>query len=1264
MTGFVHLHVHGEGSLLDGLSRPGDISRAAHDMGMDAVAQTDHGSLTQALAFARSARDIGVKPIIGVEFYLSLGSRFERNEVTTRSGDVSSGEGNKTKRYEHLTLLARTTQGWENLVRLFNESQDSYWYVPRIDYDLMSEHNAGLICLTGCLGGPILGPLSRHVLHEDALISYKKSISRFRDQMSQDAFDNCLALAKQHLGDDDADDAALPDEVTRTLVAFRREQLETTDYIDVARQNLARLISIYGVENVYVELMEHGIPAEQKALPLAQRLAVEAGVACVATNDSHFTHEEDAVGHDGWLAMRTSGGKLNTPGRFRFHGDGYWIRSEQQMRALHTESWWQQACDETVKVAERVDEWILPEYEGVRLPTFPLPPNEKDSLTFLVRLVKEGALERYGSPLPAVVKKRLAWETRVIRDLGLIDYFLIDWDLIAWARSTDTPTDWIARAQGDHLPDERETKTPIFVGPGRGSAAGSCVSYCLGIVNLDPLRHNLYFDRFLDPTRVGMPDVDTDFEKERRDECYAFLVERYGRDRIARLGTVGRKQVKAAIKSGCSIVGINEQTANTLTKLIPSGEDGDMPLPELLDATNDASAAFRREMEAYPNTEQMDEALTYAHSFVGLSFNEGIHACGVLIGDRDMTGEIPMRVNRESSDENAPRVTSWDGREIDSLGMLKLDLLGLRTLDIIHTALTLASAQVGHDLTYEDIPDPDDTERDDVAAAWAMLRQGETAGVFQFSSSGMTTLIEQIEPREWSHITAAAALYRPGPLKAGMHTQYADRLNGREGVDYGIFSARRDPDEIEVIEQVLGETFGIPVYQEQAMALGRSVAGFADAMVNKLRKAISKKQVDQFPALGEKFVAGAILNHTEDGAPKVPFAPDTAEALWKALEGSAHYSFNKSHSAAYALLGFQTAWLKSTYPAAFGAAVLAHTDRSQSVERSGIIESMRRMGVSMMPPSINDSVEDTSNPDPHTILVGFSDIKDVGKSGVDIVAERHEHGPYTSLSNLISRVPTLTSLNITALIEAGCLDTFGPRRGQTVIAGALASHPDMEVPEWEWGDVERWTGQKKRIGIAFGTHPLDVAGEPPKRWIDSRGHRVEKAPSNLSVVFTKNDGDPVHVIAVIGALVTKTLSSGVAAFLTLENQTQGIDAAIWPRSLSRIAADSLSIGTVVIASGNVKMREVVSDEGEVTVKAELWINSLVPLDVPDHGRRRKVRAINLDVLTQDEPEPAPTREPPPLPAKPTPEPEALPELQRTSLTLSPNDRPERVGTGW
>lgn len=1102
---FTHLHLHTDCSLLDGTARPEALAERAAQLGMSSLAITDHGSLRGAAVFARECEKRGIKPIIGVEFYLAYGDRKE-----------------KTRDYHHITLLAVNEQGWRNLVFLHNASYDSFYYVPRIDYGLLEKYREGIICLSGCLGGPLLEPLS------------KIENLNFRQAL------------KSVYGD--KTDSELLVEVKNSKNAANND----LENFLKAQNALKRLKKIYGIDHFYVELMSHGIAKEDRVLPLLAEMAEKENLECVATNDSHYCNENDAKSHDGWLAVRVASSQtkniLDDPDRFRFEGEGYFLRSENEMLALRDEAWWKKACANTEKVAQKIASKVLPT-PGLHLPSF----GAEDSYRLLVEKTWAGAQKRYVQPSVQVVE-RLKKELHTIRALGLSDYFLISADLLAWARSDKTASDWINGTESGIK------KKPILIGPGRGSGAGSLVLYCLNITNIDPLRHGLLFERFLDPTRIGMPDVDTDFEQDRRDEGYEYLQQRYGTERIARLGTIGRAGVKAGIKSGCRLLDIPDSFATKLTKLI--GED------EVL------GEDFYNLASQYPDQKSLTTALEYGKSFIGLAQNEGIHACGVLISDRDIDGFIPVR-NGEI------RITAWDGKDIDALGLLKLDLLGLRTLDIIHSACEMAQ------ISPENIPDPDSIE---AKPAWDLLCQGDTAGIFQLGSSGMKQLIAAIQPRRWAHLTAACALYRPGPLKENLHQKYADRLNGRETVSYAMFST--DINEIGAIEKVLGETFGLPIYQEQAMELGRIVGGFNDIETNRLRKAISKKIPEEIDALGKLFVSKA---------PTQGFSSQTAANIWQALEGSARYSFNKSHSCAYGLLSFQTAWLKAIYPAAFTAATLNYTPRGglngkNDDIRHEIINSALQKNITICPPDINTSPLTTTAIDPKTIIIGLNEIKDVGKAAAPIIKNR----PYSSINDLYQK-NTLTTTNLKGLIEAGALDRFGKRKGQYQIVEALKTRPATQPLDSEFDPIDLWARQIERIGISFTTHPLYTALQNPKaqqiingNFIDPYGNPIILPPLSLGEIKKETTPRQITTIATIATKTIKMLANGKAAFLTLENPHHQIPAVIWSNTLKRTDENLLQIGNTLKILAQTRIRTHQTEEGEET-QIELEIKNLQPL---------------------------------------------------------------------
>jgi len=813
----VHLHNHSEHSCLDGLGRLRGMCQIAAEQGQDAIALTDHGTLGGAWKFAKAAKEVGIKPIQGCELYLSLGAREERNEeIEPRDdegdtdadddshGKTTGGGDTKTRRYQHLTVLASSTQGWDSLVRIQSAAHSSFWYKPRADFDLLARHSDGLIVLTGCLGGPVASKLKRG------------------------------------------------------------------DY-EGARANLGRLIEAVGKDNVYVEVMDHGIAAERKVTGGLVDLAREFwGPAdyerrVVATNDAHYPRDTDAAAHDAWLAVGV-GRKLDDTNRFAFKGTGYFIRSAEQMRGIFDDgNGTTKAVDTTLDIAERCSGDVLPS-SYLRLPQFPTPQGFTGIASdYLKQQVKAGAERRYGAPLPQPVRNRLNFEFEIIRDMGLADYFLIVADIIDASR-----------------------KHGVRVGPGRGSSAGALVSYCLEIVNVDPLAHGLLFERFLDPARVGMPDVDIDFDTAGRDWAINYAVTKYGADRVARIGTFGMALSRQAIKNAARVLN-HVSIGNELSKLVPIAGDGKpMGFDKLDDEDNSAAAAFRAKAA---DTDEAKAVVELAHSFEGVVAQEGIHACGVVIADAPFDGLVPLRWDHRKGAEEDTAVTAWDGKDMDDAQFLKLDFLGLRNLDVISAAVRLIEATTGEVVDADNPPTDPTNER--VQATWAGIAAGRTSGLFQLEGSGITRLCEQIRPESLDDLSAIVALYRPGPLGAKMHEHYAARKRGEEDVDYAIFTA--DPAEQTVIASVLDDTYGVPIYQEELMQLGELVAGFGPAEKNRLRKAFSKKIRAEMEAMKSSFVDGAQaeLRDEAGNVEKMAFAVSTAETLWQTFDASSEYIFNR-----------------------------------------------------------------------------------------------------------------------------------------------------------------------------------------------------------------------------------------------------------------------------------------------------------------------------------------------------------------------------------
>lgn len=874
---FVHLHTHSDGSEFDGLSTVARIVQSAAADGNPAVAITDHGSISSSWALRVLSEKAGIKPIPGIEAYMTVrGTRQDPEKihvasdaVDTDAGDEgnATGRSTKTKTYEHLTILARTDVGFRNLILLSNLSQETKWGGhPLMDYELLAEHGEGLIVLTGCLGGPIAGPLSR--------------------------------ITGEHEEHDAAE-------------------------MDRAQENVDKLISAVGRENVYIEIADHGIPAQESALPRLYEFADKNGLKLVAANDSHYIREQEQPAHEGWIALglgkqRKRPMTVSSPDRYRFSGHGHHFRTAEEMHAVRPDDErWQEACDETVRIADRVESEIYPETR-LRVPRFPVPAaftkketrglkDGEDPLTlaYFKRRTQVGAKYRYGKPT-TVTMDRLVHECEVVRNLRMMDYFLIVADLIEWARSDWTIQDWIDRHDGireisEDDPD-RERKDPILVGPGRGSAPGSLVSYALMIVNADPIANGLLFERFLDPDRAEMPDIDVDFEKLRRPEVIAYISARYGHDKVCYLGMHGTNKTKSAFDSAGRYLEIPTNTVTDIKKLIHDDtptisammRQRSMPESPASDASESEVKAYETQLDAYEKGVDLREHLQenphhrkfflFASTYESVITNPGKHACGFVISDEPLLPLIPMRVNKDGE-----WVSEWDGGDVADFGLLKMDILGLRTLDVARAAEDNVRANFG-DVPFDFMePILDGKEAD---CAWQMLGEGRSIGVFQLESGGMRDLLTTARPSNLDDLSALIAAFRPGPMSAGMHTDWAERTGGKKSVSYD--SMTTDPAEQEVIASVLGETSGVILFQEQMMRLGKIVGNFSVAQANQLRRAISKKNQSMLDELRDAFIEGAQQEGVgEDGRPVSAISKETAERLWVAFEGSGRYAFNK-----------------------------------------------------------------------------------------------------------------------------------------------------------------------------------------------------------------------------------------------------------------------------------------------------------------------------------------------------------------------------------
>lgn len=1222
---FTHLHVHTEYSPLDGISRLEElVARAAAD-GQTALAITDHGNLSGAWAFQNACEAAGVKPVIGCEVYLAVGSRYDHATITIPDDDAADPEAaDREKRYHHLTLIARSRRGWRNLNLMLADAEHHVWSKPRIDYDLLAEHADGIIVLTGCLGGPVLGSMAQAVAAGQRAAQARATFTGTPADLLEQATAHArrwetirgtwertaatlTAAARRRLPTPEHAtlDTDLPEPFTATMAditAWRTER----DAIDTAagrpivaaahaadragrdadrwqanaREALDRIIAAVGHENVYVEVMEHGIPAETAALPAMAALADEYGLPLVATNDAHYTSPEDQPTHEAILAMQSKR-PLDDPRRFRFHGHGYHLRTEAEMRALRDEPWWQTACDNTALVPARVADRVMPS-RRMRLPHYPVPDGHGSEMDHLRELVWAGARQRYGAPVPDGVVERLEHELGVIEQMGFPAYFLIVREMIHWSR-----------AHG------------IIVGPGRGSAAGSCVSYCLGIVTIDPLRHGLLFERFLEPGRKGMPDIDTDFEKARFDLVYDWAQRRYGAESVARIGTFAIATTKRAIKDAARVLRM-PGLGDRLSKAVPVVGGKPYTFDQLARKDDLKGEKFRRILAASrgDGARVVDLAARYANTIAGTS----VHACGVIISAKPLVGHVPVRLDgKELAAGRQVYVTEWTGPELEDLGLLKMDMLRIRNLDVIAKAIDYIEATTGERIDYYGLPDPDTHGDDRVNRAWRLLREGRTSGVFQMDSDGMRRLAQQIQPTRWSDLTAILALYRPGPMGAGMHETYARRKSGDEPVDYTYLTD--DPVEARWIDTVLGDTFGVFVYQEQVMRLGTVIAGFNAAMRSKLRKAIGKKKKN---LLDEVFTAmrdgGGREFRAPDGQVISPvFRPETVERVIDAMQDAASYLFNKSHAAAYAQVTFNTAYLKANWPAAYGAAILATT--GDDSKRATAIRSLQEEGVRILPPDVNRSRVETFPEDETSIRLGLGEVKGVGEVAEAIVAARPDGG-YLNGDHLRRIIADRFNVSAwEALIGAGACDDFGPRLGQLQVARTLTAPEPVPVPNVEYGLLERSVRERALLGVSLSENPLRRYRDQIRAWrvpgVEAEGGEQLGAHPVTVARVPKADGALVIVAGILATAKERAYSKGQMLDVTIEGGKGALRGVMWAEDLAaqNAAGGVPQVGSVVAARARVRIREfeIADETGEavgVERVRELTVTRLwrIPID--------------------------------------------------------------------
>ena len=1072
MKPFIHLHVHTQYSLLDGQAPIDSLIDKAYNDGMRAIAVTDHGNMFGIKEFfnkvnkkngkvqgaikdlqkelktletaepsaenslrkeelskqLNEAKGNLFKPIIGCECYCARNHRHKRETKEDRSG-------------WHLIVLAKNMQGYKNLIKIVSLSwTDGFYGRPRIDKELLEQHHEGLIVCSACLGGEIPQKIMKGSIQEA-----EEAILWFKNLMGDDYY---LEMQRHETHRPDAD------------------------------------------QTVY----EHQVEVNKVLVELAHKHNIK----LIATNDVHFVNEEDADAHDRLICLST-GKDLNDPNRMRYTKQE-WLKTTAEMNQIFSDI--PEALSNTLEIADKVEFYSID--SGPIMPTFNIPTDfgteeeyrkkftEKDifdeftqdengnvvlsqadaeakikklggydklyriklEADYLAKITYEGAKERYGEPLSEEVAERLQFELHIMKTMGFPGYFLIVQDFIRAARE----------------------ELGVSVGPGRGSAAGSAVAYCLGITKIDPIKYDLLFERFLNPDRISLPDIDTDFDDDGRGEVLRWVTEKYGAERVAHIITYGTMATKSAIKDVARVEKLPLAESNRLAKLVPDKipdmkkfklKDAIEYVPELKEAATGRDPLMR-------------DTLKYAQMLEGNVRNTGVHACGVIIGRYDISDVVPVSTAKDKDTGEEMLVTQYEGSVIEETGLIKMDFLGLKTLSIIKDAIENIRLTTGHELDIDNISLED-------PATYQLYCDGKTTGTFQFESAGMQKYLKELQPSKFEDLIAMNALYRPGPMD--YIPSFIARKHGKEEIKY----------DIPVMERYLKDTYGITVYQEQVMLLSRLLANFTRGESDALRKAMGKKLIEKMNHLKSKFMAGGEANGYQEA---------TLNKIWADWEKFASYAFNKSHATCYSWVAYQTAYLKANYPSEYMAAVLSR-NLSNISDITKFMDECKTMHIQVLGPDVNESILKFSVDKEKNIRFGLGAIKGVGESAVqNIIEERERNGKYKDIFDFVERVnlSSCNKKNIESLALAGAFDNFGIQResffvdngkGETFLDifvrygnkyqmdkantvnslfgdDCFVAISKPEIPQAErWSDLERLNKEKELVGIYLSAHPLD-----------------------------------------------------------------------------------------------------------------------------------------------------------------------------------------------
>ena len=1064
MPDFVHLHVHSEYSLLDGANKIKDLPVRAKELGMKAIALTDHGVMYGVVSFYKECVKNGIKPIIGCEVYVAKRSRFDK-------------EPNIDSSYNHLILLVKNKTGYQNLIKLVSLSFiDGFYYKPRIDLEILEKYSEGLICLSACLAGK----LSELILKDDM------------------------------------------EELEKTALWYK---------------NLFK-------EDYYLELQPNGLPEQvlvnQKLIELSRKL----NIPLVATNDAHYLKKEDSYNHEILLCIQT-GKKITDEDRMKFANDEFYLKSPEEMAEYFANV--PEAIENSVKIADKCNFDF--EFGVTKLPNYDVPPEYKTHSEYFRKLCTDGIIERYGKEHSKEVDERLEYEISVIEKMGYVDYYLIVWDFIHYAKSNGIP-----------------------VGPGRGSGAGSIAAFAIGITDIDPIKYNLLFERFLNPERVSMPDFDVDFCYERRQEVIDYVARKYGQDHVSQIITFGTMSARMVIRDVGRVLDVPYAEVDKIAKMVPM---------EIHITIEKAMEQNRELKQIYEQDEEKRKLLDIAMGLEGLPRNASTHACGVVITKDPVDTYVPLYMNEGCI------VAQYTMTLLEELGLLKMDFLGLRTLTVIEDARKMVKASKGIDIQFD--PKMDDPK---VYKQW---QDGKTCGIFQFESAGMTNFMKELKPDSLEDIIAGVSLYRPGPMD--QIPRYIHNKLYPENAEYTHPS----------LEPILNVTYGCMVYQEQVMQIVRDLAGYSLGRADLVRRAMGKKKLDVMAKEREYFIYGQT---DENGNILIPgcirngIDEKSANKIFDEMAEFAKYAFNKSHAAAYAVVSYRTAYLKTYYKEEFMAATL--NSFLGNLDKIPLyINECKNLNIEILKPDINKS-STKFNVENNKIRFGLGSIKNVGIAVINsIVEERENNGEYKDFTDFCERVKD-ASVNkrcIESLIKAGAFDSFGQTRS-TLLASYesildamnnqsrntlenqvsmfdIATDEETKTKKYtytilnEVSEKEFLNMEKEMLGIYISGHPLEKIREAIEKNTNINTLEMAEITEDMSNYGKSKhkDEEPVKFAGIITSIKKKfTKNNTIMAFVTIEDLYGAVEVIIFDSTYQR-ASDLLLEDNIVLVDGRLSIRE-------------------------------------------------------------------------------------------